>query len=123
MVIKIETKKVGIPVEIGELEFVVGTSDKELLAYEENQKEVIKAFESAEESTTVEELKVVLEKGFDTLLGDGSFEKIYTQTPSIVECSKYLLTLYEGVLEEFAKIGNIDKQSKKVEKYLKKKKK
>lgn len=123
MVIKIETKKVGIPVQIGELEYVVGTSDKDLEMYEKNQKKVIKAFEEVSEATTFDELKEVLEKGFDTLLGAGAFEEIFDQTPSTVECSKYLLALYEGVFEEFEALGQANTQSAKAEKYLKKKKK
>lgn len=123
MVIQINTKKQGIPVNIGELEFFVGTSDVDLEKFEGLQKELKEEFEKVKEVTTLGELRKVLERGYDGLLGEGAFTKVYNQTPSTIECAKYLAQLYEGVLEELQELSFANTQQGKAEKYLKKKNK
>ena len=120
MAIKINTKKIGIPVEIGKLKFTAGTSDAELDSYVAAYKGILVSFNEMTEETTFAEMGKVFEEGYDLMLGEGAFDKVYEQTPSSIECAKYLIQLYEAV---FAEVGKVDllKRKQKVDSYLKNK--
>ena len=122
MVIKIQTKKKGIPVLLGDLEFLVGTSDADIEKYSRLHAEVTEVFSKVDEATTFEELHPVLERGYDGLLGEGSFAKVYEMDGSTINCADYLSAIYIGVFEEFEKMANVDTQKAKIDKYLKNKK-
>lgn len=121
MAIIINTKKTGIPVRIGELDFTVDTTDKGLEQLVESYKEIVKEMEKFD-GDGIGDAKELLTKGFDLFLGGGSFEKIYEQTSSVTECANYLEALVLGVTEELQEINKAT-QREKVDKYLKHKKK
>lgn len=122
MVIKIETRKTGIPVHIGELEFTFDTSDKAVEGLLQKHESVVKKITAIKDGDN-DGAKKALREGFDLLLGTGSFEQIYTQTSSTIECIKYLYALLEAITDEFAAINPIASQQVKAQQYLKKKKK
>lgn len=121
MVIKINTTKIGIPVEIGELKFTFDTSDNGL------EKLVATAdtflSELAEiEGNDLKGAKKALQRGFDFLLGANAFDQIYEQTPSILRCVEILEELVQSLTYEL-KNTNISTQQQKAEQYLSLKKK
>lgn len=115
LAINIQQKKVGIPVTLGELEFFIDTSDNAMEDIKDNYEAIVKKFEEKDLVQDLETAKSVLEEGFDMLLGQGAFEKVYEQTPSAMLCAEYLAALMEGVSEE------INKQHSQVQKNIKKK--
>ena len=122
MVIKIETRKTGIPVQIGELEFTFDTSDKAVEGLLQKHETVVKKITAIKDGDN-DGTKKALREGFDLLLGAGSFEQIYTQTPSTIECIKYLYALLEAITAEFAAINPIASQQARAQQYLQGKKK
>lgn len=125
MAIKIQTKTPGIPIEIGKLKFEFDTTDESIQSFYKNADMVQKEMEEINpaEGKEIESSRVVLEKGFDYMLGEGSFEKIYEQTPSIMLLMGYYVDLAESLTEELKSMGLTQSQKQKVEKYLKNKNK
>ena len=121
MAIKIKTEKPVIPIEIGKLKFEFDISDESIKNFRDGAEEVQKDFESMK-GDDLETAKKALKKGFEYILGEGSFEKIYEQTPSVVTVSQYFEAVVQGIDEELKKrTGNTQQQ--KAQKYLQNKKK
>lgn len=122
MTIKIQTQKTGIPVVIGELEFTFETSDQSVKNFRQNAIDIQKELNEIkidDEENWLETSKDVLRRGYDLLLGDGAFEKVYEVTPSVMVTMQYLTQIVEGLTNELNALGynNADK----VKKYLSKK--
>lgn len=66
----------------------------------------------------IEQAKDVQREAYDTLLGDGSFEKVYKVVGSIEEMSAILLVICEHIRDEIVK--SRDEVDKRIAKYLKK---
>ncbi|WP_313469796.1 hypothetical protein [Lysinibacillus sp.] len=121
MAIKIQTRQTGIPVFIGDLQFNFDTSDESIEALLGNHQKVVDEISNIKEGDD-EGAKKALKKGFDLLLGDGAFKKIYNQTPSTIECTRQLFELLQGITQEFSSLNGMTQQEK-VQKYLKAKNK
>lgn len=121
MVIKIQTRQTGIPVEIGELQFYFDTSDTSIKALLDNHQKVVDEISNIKEGDD-EGAKKALKKGFDLLLGDGAFKKIYAQSSSTIECTRQLFELLQGIAQELGPLNGLSQQEK-VQKYLKAKNK
>lgn len=122
MVIKINTTKAGIPVEIGELKFTFDTSDDALTRLAETGETFMDDL-SKIKGNDLEATKEALRRGFDFLLGPSSFDQIYKQTPSAIQCIKILEQLYISLTVELEAAGNKYTQQEKAEHYLKQKQK
>lgn len=121
--IKIETQKTGIPIEIGELNFVFELTDENIDRFKKVDTSVSKELDALDEEkdSYTQEGKIVLKKAYDTLLGNGAFEKIYEVTPSVFILMKYLIQLVDGLYTEIEAVtGGVDA---KANKYLNKAKK
>lgn len=127
MAIKIQTQRTSIPVEIGELEFEFKTTDENIAAFRKKAEEISKDLQNIEPSGTddeiLEQTKDVLRQGYDLILGDGAFDQIYEQTPSVMNLANYFMQLSDGINEELGNMGLTETQHDKVQKYLKNKKK
>ncbi len=125
MAIKIEEKKPEIPVEIGELRFAFQVTDESILEFRKNGLQIQKELEQLEidedNEENIEMVKDILKRGFDLILGDGAFEKIYEMTPSVVFLMDYFVQLSNGIADELEKLGAHDALKKRAEKYLRKK--
>lgn len=121
MAIKIQTRQTGIPVFIGDLQFNFDTSDESIKALLGNHQKVVDEISNIKEGDD-EGVKKALKKGFDLLLGEGSFKKVYNQTPSTIECTRQLFELLQGISQEFSSLNGMTQQEK-VQKYLKAKNK
>lgn len=117
MAIKIQTKKTGIPVIIGDLELVFEATDESVATFLKNAKKVERELDEIK-SDSPETAKVVLKKAFDTILGEGTFDKVYEITPSVFIMTDYFIQIVEGLVDEFNKLGLMNKRLKK---YLNKK--
>lgn len=117
MAIKIQTRQTGIPVEIGELQFSFDTSDKSIETLLSNHQKVVDEISKIQEGDE-EGAKKALKKGFDLMLGEGTFKKIYTQTPSTIECTRQLFDLLQGITAELGSLQNGMSQQEKANQYL-----
>ena len=126
MTIKIQTKKTVIPVEIGKLNFEFDVSDDSVVEFRKNAKQLYKELdglgEVKEEEKALELSKETLQKGFDLILGEGAFKKIYEQTPSVIFLLDYIAELSQGIEKELRGLGFSDTKEEKKKKYLKNKK-
>lgn len=111
--IKIQTDVPEIPIEIGKLNFSFSVSDENLLSFRGKSLEIQKTLSNLPEVEDDEEAmaqaKDALRVGFDAILGAGSFEKIYEQTPSINYLVNYLFQLISGITNVMADMGIKDK--------------
>lgn len=122
MAIKIQTKKSEIPVEIGDEKFAFDVSDESIKNFREEALKVQKEFHSigadADEEKALEEAKKVLKRGFEVMLGEGAFEKIYAISPSVMICMQYFVQLAEGIERELQNMGMSESQAELAKKYL-----
>lgn len=127
MAIRIEEKKAEIPVEIGELKFSFKVTDDAVLDFRKNSLAVMEELKGLqikpdeEDETIMEKVKEVLQKGFDTILGEGAFEKIYDMTPSVFLLMRYFEQLATGLAEELKELGALEVLNQRAENYIRKK--
>lgn len=121
MAIKIQTRQTGIPVEIGDLQFFFDTSDASIETLLANHQKVVDEISNIKEGDD-EGAKKALKKGFDLLLGEGAFKKIYNQTSSTIECTRQLFELLQAITQELNPMNGLTQQEK-AQKYLKTKNK
>ena len=126
MAIKIQTEKPEIPVEIGNLRFSFDLSDESIKKFRKEALEVQKEFHSItvseDDEEALEQAKSVLKRGFELILGEGSFEKIYDMSPSVMTCMNYFVQLEEGIEQELKERGISQDQVEKAKKYIRNKK-
>lgn len=123
--IKIQLETPAIPVEIGKLKFEFDTSDESILSFRETALSFKDELDNVEftEDNELEKAKDILRRGFDLMLGEGSFEKIYAQTPSVLSVTKYFVLLTQSITEQLNKMGLSETQQQKAQKYVKAKNK
>ena len=120
MAIKIEKKQTEIPIEIGDLKFAFDVTDESIQRFRENAIKIQQELEVIDdEEEDFNKAKDILKKGFDVILGDGAFERVYQMTPSIPYLLNYFIQLVDGLTEEINDIGAIQERANK---YLRKKK-
>lgn len=123
MAIRIEEQKLEIPVEIGELKFSFKVTDEAVLGFRKNALEVAEKLNSIERKGGEEEsLKVAqdaLRHGFDAILGEGAYNKLYEMTPSVVLLMRYFEQLVAGLSDELKALGFSNALDKRAKKYLK----
>lgn len=126
MAIKIQTEKPVIPIEIGELHFEFPVDDEAIKKFREQipkLKEELEKLEPENNEEDQELTKQALGRGYDVMLGEGSFDKIYKETPSIVYCMHYYSQLAEGLENELKERGFSNSAQEKAQKYLQQNKK
>lgn len=122
----------GFPIKIGELEFFLGTTPEELTRFFDVQEEfedkakecqaklkLIKNVEAPTKEDTlliIELTKELATCEYDSLLGEGSFEKIYSVYPDVEQ----LVDLFDSISFEVAEA--IEKEALKRKDTLSKKK-
>lgn len=122
MAIIIQTQQPGIPVKIGELEFSFDTSDAALESLQTKHQAIMKEIDQVQDGDD-DAAKKVLSIGFDLLLGDGAFKRIYKQTSSIIDCTKILFQLLQEIESELSMFNKTVTQHEKAQQYLQAKKK
>ncbi|AST93004.1 hypothetical protein BC6307_17915 [Sutcliffiella cohnii] len=125
MAIRIETQKPEIPVEIGKLKFSFDVSDDALKRLRTSAAEVQKEIENLKnkgDEHAEKSAREALQKGYDLLLGEGTFAKVYEQTPSLHYVMEYYVKLADGIEKELKALGKGNYQQEKAQKYLNKRK-
>lgn len=117
MAIKIQTQKPEIPIEIGDLKFAFDISDESVENFHKNAQEVIGELSKLKDDD-VKAAREVIRKGYDFILGEGSFEKVYEISPSVVICMQYLFQIAEGIEQELKQRGFLPEQEQLAQKYL-----
>ncbi|KYG28179.1 DUF6673 family protein [Alkalihalobacillus trypoxylicola] len=127
MAIKINTQKTEIPVQLGELTFTIDASDESMNKLNKTYKQFKEEAQSMQSKENYEEdleqSRKMLKGAYDALLGKGSFEEVYNQTPSLLLLADYFVQICESLDEEFKKMGIKKSQADKAKKYLKNNKK
>lgn len=123
MAIRIEEQKPEIPVEIGELKFSFKVTDEAVLEFRKNALEVAKKLNSIElkedEEEALKATQDALRHGFDAILGEGAYNKLYEMTPSVVFLMRYFEQLAAGLSDELKALGLSNAIDKRAKKYLK----
>lgn len=127
MAIKIEEKKPEIPIEIGPLEFKFLVTDDSVLKFRKEavliQQELEKVEVEENEEKALEQVRNALEQGFNLILGDGAFEKVYELTPSVPYLMNYFIQLTDGLHQELKNLRAYKAIDERAKRYKKKKKK
>jgi hypothetical protein len=125
VMIKIQIETPAIPVEIGKLKLEFNTSDESILAFRKSALTFKDELENIAitEDGDIEGAKDIVRRGFDLMLGEGAFEKIYEQTPSVILVTKYFVQLTESITEKLNEMGLTESQKQKAQKYIQSKKK
>lgn len=126
--IRIQTEEVFIPVEIGEVELEFKADDDSLNLimdavekFNEKGDKLDKKIKD-EELDYKEEFEVTKDfarESIDYLLGEGAFDKMYEQTPSLKLVIKYFLEIAESLKVELEAQGIDTDQNEKMKKYIK----
>ena len=123
MAIRIEEQKPEIPVEIGELKFSFKVTDEAVLEFRKNALEVAKKLNNIElkegEEEALKATQDALRHGFDAILGEGAYNKLYEMTPSVVLLMRYFEQLAAGLSDELKALGLSNAIDKRAKKYLK----
>ena len=123
MTIRIEEQKPEIPVEIGELKFSFKVTDEAVLGFRKNALEVAEKLSSIElkggEEEVLKAAQDALRHGFDAILGEGAYNKLYEMTPSVVLLMRYFEQLAAGLSDELKALGLSNALDKRAKKYLK----
>lgn len=122
MVIKIQTKQTGIPVEIGDLTFTFDTSDESIKSFRDSAQSTLDEMKNVKDDD-LDAAKKILEKGYELMLGEGAFKQVYEQTPSLIEVTRYFVQLAEGIEKELSSLGKGSSQQDKAQQYLRHKNK
>lgn len=121
MAIKIQTKTHIIPIEIGDVKLEFDMSDENVKRLFDSEKEIMKKINEVDKND-FEAQKQAISEIVDTLLGEGSFDKLYNLSPSVFIVVEYFMQIAQGLKEEINKrLGN-DNLSK-AQKYLEAKEK
>lgn len=125
MAIKIQTEETVIPVEIGNLTFGFNISDDAVSTFQNGVDKVLEKFKKLEKeiseengSEVIDLVKQVLTEGFDFMLGEGTFEKLYKQTPSVIKLTNVFKQLSDSLKEELESAGIEESQKELGQKYL-----
>ena len=71
-----------------------------------------------ESGEVIDLVKQVLTEGFDFMLGEGTFEKLYKQTPSVIKLTNVFKQLSDSLKEELESAGIEESQKELGQKYL-----
>jgi len=124
MAININVKDTFIPVQIGDIELKFDVSDNAVEEMFRKFKEVDKTIEEIDKANlkdeeAFKENRRLLQEAYDSLFGEGSYDKVYKLSPSLLITREYLSQIMEGIFKELEERGHLD-DKKQVAKYLKK---
>ena len=118
--IKIETKRKVIPIEIGSNTFEFDMSDNSVIKLKESLSKVVAKIEKIDiakdlpEKEKLQLTKQAQRESFDFILGKGAYDKVYKEVGSVLSMSDILLELEELLPAEI----EAQNSSEKIKKYL-----
>lgn len=120
-VIRIDTGSTAIPVKFGNLDFEFQVDDESIEQFRAKAGEIVDKLEKVKpQGKELQETKKILKQGYDAYLGEGAFEQIYKQTPSVIKLTEYFVALSESIASKLKLEGLAQDQESKASKYLKK---
>lgn len=120
LMIKIETKRKVIPIEIGSNTFEFDMSDNSVIKLKESLSKVVAKIEKIDiakdlpEKEKLQLTKQAQRESFDFILGKGAYDKVYKEVGSVLSMSDILLELEELLPAEI----EAQNSSEKIKKYL-----
>lgn len=121
--LKINVERTGFPVSLAGLEFFFDCSAEHIEEYEVKYAEVEKKLNELEDDNDIQSKKEALGLGYDVMLGDGAFKKLYKEIPDLIAWINAFFDLASGIaqnIDAFKK--EQENKSKDLEnEYLKKK--
>lgn len=120
-VIRIDTGSTAILVKFGNIDFEFQVDDESIEQFRTKAGEIADKLEKVKpEGKELQETKTILKQGYDTYLGDGAFDQIYKQTPSVIKLTEYFVALSDAIASKLQLEGLAQDQETKAAKYLKK---
>ncbi|HFE9852687.1 TPA: hypothetical protein ACGBG5_003150 [Enterococcus faecalis] len=127
--LEIKVERTGFPIILAGHEFFFDSSPEHLIEVQKNYETFEKEINSIEgpsendvDNLDLEPYKELLGKGYDVMLGEGTFDKLYADIPDINAWLNAFFDLYSGIADQLDVFKN--KQMKNSEqlkqKYLKK---
>lgn len=103
--LKINVERTGFPIELAGNEFFFDCSTEHIKEYEDKFAAVGPQLEKLEQGDdTVEDYKKALEIGYDAMLGEGTFEKLYESVPDVIAWVNAFFSLSEGIAQKVAEV-------------------
>ncbi|WP_379946466.1 DUF6673 family protein [Enterococcus devriesei] len=120
--VDIKVERTGFPVTLAEVEFFFDCSTEHIEKYESEYVQVEKKLSELNEDN-IESQKEALRLGYDVMLGEGAFDKLYGKVPDLIAWINAFFDLSEGIAQniEGFKKSQEKKASDVKTKYLKKK--
>ena len=119
----IKVERTGFPVSLAGEEFFFDCSTEHVEDYEAKYVEVEKKLNGLDDNGDIDSQKEALRMGYDVMLGEGAFEKLYDKVPDLIAWINAFFDLSAGIaqnVDEFKK--SQDKKAADLKsKYLKKK--
>lgn len=121
--LNINVERTGFPVTLSGLNFFFDCSAEHIEEYKVKYAEVEKKLNESKDDDDIESKKEALGLGYDVMLGDGAFSKLYKEVPDLIAWINAFFDLASGIaqnIDEFkqeqeSKSNNVQKE------YLKKK--
>ena len=121
--LNINVERTGFPVTLSGLNFFFDCSAEHIEEYKVKYAEVEKKLNELKDDDDIESKKEALGLGYDVMLGDGAFSKLYKDVPDLIAWINAFFDLASGIaqnIDEFkqeqeSKSNNVQKE------YLKKK--
>lgn len=123
MTIKINIGKPEIDLEIMGMNFVYDYSDESMERFEAERSAILEEMRDLNKKPdgekTTKELKNIVRRGFNSYLGEGTFEKLYEKMPSSLQLAGVFKQVVEAVEAELDKRGiKQDDKNEKLQNYL-----
>lgn len=121
--LNITVERTGFPVSLAGLDFFFDCSAEHIEEYEVKYTEVERKLKEFEDDGDIESKKEALGLGYDVMLGEGAFKKLYEKVPDLIAWINAFFDLAGGIAQNINEFKNDqENKSKDLEKkYLKKK--
>lgn len=121
--LNIKVERTGFPVHLAGLEFFFDCSTEHIEEYEVKYVDVEKKLNSLKDEGNNEATLEALRLGYDVMLGEGAFNKLYSEIPDSIAWINAFFDLSSGIAEniEDFKREQEDKSKNLKKEYLKKK--
>ncbi|SET33295.1 hypothetical protein SAMN04487821_11020 [Enterococcus malodoratus] len=121
--LNITVERTGFPVSLAGLDFFFDCSAEHIEEYEVKYTEVERKLKELEDDGDIESKKEALGLGYDVMLGEGAFKKLYEKVPDLIAWINAFFDLAGGIAQNINEFKNDqENKSKDLEKkYLKKK--
>lgn len=121
--LNINVERTGFPVSLAGQDFFFDCSAEHIEEYEMKYVEVEKKLNELEDDGDIQSKKDALGLGYDVMLGNGAFEKLYKEIPDLIAWTNAFFDLAAGIAKNIEEFKNEQENKSTViqKEYLKKK--